>query len=55
MTQYNEKQKEQLHTLAMFYMRKNDAESLAMFKKMVEANALDLTKNNNIGIENISI
>ncbi len=45
--EYNEKQKEQLHTLAMFYMRKNDAESLAMFKKMVEANALDLTKNNN--------
>lgn len=47
MTQYNDKQKEQLHTLAMFYIRKNDAESIAMFKKMIDSNAIDFTKNNN--------
>ena len=41
------KNKKNNYTLAMFYMRKNDAESFAMFKKMIEANALDLTKNNN--------
>ena len=47
MIQYNDKQKEQLHTLAMFYIRKNDAESIAMFKKMIDSNAIDFTKNNN--------